>query len=144
MKVFMSACMSTHGETNLVQTMVQKLGFRQLLDSAASQFLSSAGGRACGAQTQEGNFVVASRADGVCTVFARRVDAAGLRKAVESWLPPERAGFSSTKREEPASGDLTTVSYQISRAGQPFAAWVVSTSAAEDAPYQGAVSVKSR
>lgn len=142
-RMFMNLCMSTHGEPDAVKDQAERLGFRPLLPEAASRFTGSSGGRAWSVQVTGGTWAVASGAEQVCTVYARRVDAAALRKRLVSWLPPSGSGFQTEEESHPVSDPpLNTVSYRIRRGEQPFAAWVLSTSTSEEAFFQGAVSLR--
>jgi hypothetical protein len=143
MRMFMQLCMTTGGERTLVAAEADKLGFRKLAPEAASRFAGSNGGEAWGVQVTGGFFALALDTTGVCTVYARRLDADAFRRTVTSWLPPSSAGFETEAGPSTTGADgLKTTVYQIRRGGRPFAAWVVSASAAEDAFFQGAVSMR--
>jgi hypothetical protein len=143
MKMFLDLCVSTRGEQQWVKAQAERLGFRPLLAEAANRFTGQSGGQAWSVKITGGIWALALAENGVCTVYAQKVDAVALQKVVASWVPPPDSGFET--KAEPATtsaSGLRTMVYQIRRGQQAFAAWVLSTSTTDDAFFQGAISLK--
>jgi hypothetical protein len=142
-KMFLDLCVSTRGEKQWVKAQAERLGFRPLIADAANRFTGSSGGQAWSVKITGGIWALALAENGVCTVYAQKVDAVALQREVAFWVPPPSSGFET--EAEPATtsaSGLRTMAYQIRRGKQSFAAWVLSTSTMDDAFFQGAISLK--
>lgn len=143
MQRFLLMCMNTLATPNMIRDVAEKNGFRKLLAPAAAMFLSGTDGEVWAEQNKLGNFALASRADGICTLFVRRVDAAKLEAAFLSWLPPKDSGFVLAKNHLPQESlGLRTTGYNIMRNNVLFATWVLSTSVNENENFQGVISMR--
>lgn len=143
MKMFLDLCVSTRGEPQWVKAQAERLGFRPLLAEAAYRFTGPTGGQAWSVKVTGGIWALALAQNAVCTVYAQKVDAVALQKAVASWLPRPESGFATIAEPATTSASgLRTIAYQIRRDQQAFAAWVLSTSTMDDAFFQGAISLK--
>jgi len=143
MKMFLDVCVTPNGDKQLTKAQAERFGLRPLIAEVASRFTGSAGGQAWSAKISAGMWALALAEDGVCTVYAQKVDAIALQREVTSWLPTPTSGL-EVKAELPtdSANGLRTMAYQIRRGQQPLAAWVLSTSTMEDAFFQGAISLK--
>jgi hypothetical protein len=143
MKMFLDLCVSTRGEQQWVKVQAERQGFRPLLAEAANRFTGPSGGEAWSVKISGGIWALALAENGICTVYAQKVDAAALQRVVGSWVPPPDSGFRT--EVEPATtsaSGMQTVVYKIRRGQQAFAAWVLSKSTKDDAFFQGAISLK--
>lgn len=141
MKMFLDLCVSTRGEPQWVKTQAEHLGFRPLPADAASRFAGSSG-QAWSVKITGGIWALALAENGVCTVYAQKVDAVALQKVVASWVPSDSGFETEAEPATTSASGLRTMTYQIRRDQQAFAAWVLSTSAMDDAFFQGAISLK--
>ncbi|RJF92421.1 hypothetical protein D3871_27785 [Noviherbaspirillum saxi] len=143
MQRFMQSCMSTRTSPDLVRRAAEEAGLRLLRPEAAHVFLRGTAGYVWTEENELGNFAVALRDDGICSVFLRKVDAAILDEKVQFWLPPKESGYTTAPvSQNTGSKELKTTAYNIFHSGTPFATWVLSTSTADNANFQGVISMK--
>ncbi|TFZ08368.1 NMCC_0638 family (lipo)protein [Ramlibacter humi] len=143
MRMFMDLCLTPQADPQKVGEQAEKTGFRPLRPEAAKRFLGNAEGRAWAVQLAVGDWALTLDRQGVCTVWARKVDAKALEEVVSSWLPSRSTGF-ETEPGQPTTtpNGLRTVVYSVHRGPAPYASWVLSTSPVDGAFFQGAVSLR--
>ena len=127
MVVFLQACAIPYTHLAQVEAEVRDLGFAEVTGDAATRYLGGATGRVWSGTYKARRFVVALRPEILCTVIALDGEAASIKAAVESWLPPSESGVSFKKQTIPAPAPLETTSYEL-RGGKVRERWVVTTS----------------
>lgn len=143
MRMFLDLCLTPQAEPKAVIEQAEKTGFRPLKTDAAGRFLGKTSGRAWAVQLTQGEWVLSLDEKGVCTVWAHKVDPKALEEVVSSWLPLRSTGFEAEQSDPTiAPNGLRTIVYTIHRGPTPYAAWVLSTSVAEGAFFQGALSLR--
>ncbi len=70
-----STCVRHAGDVNTLTELLKKRGIKQLSESIAANFLSGNSGKAWSITSPDGQFAIAYRNDGVCTLFIKKVDA---------------------------------------------------------------------
>ncbi|WP_293403418.1 hypothetical protein [Polaromonas sp.] len=142
MKRFMQLCMGTVAERITIEEAAQQLGLQRLEPQAAARFAGSADAPVWVEQNEFGYFAVSAKPGNLCSVYARKVDAAALTSAFKTWLPPRESGYQTDALPIFSNRNQTTITYNIRRNGEPFAVWSLSTSTVENSIYQGVISMK--
>ncbi|MES2412661.1 MAG: hypothetical protein V4614_02585 [Pseudomonadota bacterium] len=143
MGMFLRLCMRTGAQPALVRTEAAAMGFAVLPANDASRFTGPTGGTAWSVQLKNGGqFALALDGEGVCSVYVRRVSDKALQKEASAWLPPVDSGYQALTSPPVSKDGLDTTSWVILRDKKPFARWVLSTTAAADAPFQGVISLR--
>lgn len=131
-KAFLNICVSSRGNPEIINNQAKNMGFIQMPNEYAAQFLKNYDGRAWMINSSEGKFVITQLNNGVCSLFINKGNPTEIQKNLESWLPPKSTGL-TYKKEMSKDKKLTTTNYIISKDGKALETWVYTSSSEKNA-----------
>jgi hypothetical protein len=138
-QLFLQACVSSYAQVDAVSSRSKKMSLSEITGDPATKYLKGRSGRVWYGQNVSGAYAVSLLDNGLCSVFVHAGDAAQLRSAFESWLPPEETGITVAKEAIPASPGLTSTSYML-RGGNVRETWVLTVASAPEVALRAVMS----
>jgi hypothetical protein len=143
---FAESCINNAGKNERIADWALSRGLPPLTDEATHAFLLGSAGQGWAATYDSGEYVIVMRADGLCTLFARRAEPQSTRtyffEILNHLLPESRYSRSEyTEKKKLNKGILETTHFNIGKEGSEKVLHVViSTSDSTEGNYQVAMS----
>ena len=138
-QLFLKACAITYAHETQVANVMTELGFSEIAEAAADQYLVGRPGRAWRGMIDSNAYGVAIQPNGLCTVFVHAGDATQIQSAVESWLPPASSDITLKTEDLTTQPGLKTTAYEL-RGGKVQERWVVTISSGLTPPVRALLS----
>ncbi len=131
-QLYMSTCVVGRSQPETLATQIRKQGFNPAPKNLATKYLGDNPGNAWYLKNEQGEFGVATLANGLCSVFIHQGDPNEIQASMEAWLPPKNSGFSYTKELTSQSKYLRSTAYKIFRDKNLMEQWVITVSNSPD------------